>query len=67
MTLSKQNGRLTFSVHDDGRGFDPNATSRGSGGMADRLEAICGEPAIETSPGDGTRVLDRVPRSGLRS
>jgi len=68
-TLSKQNGRLTISVHDDGRGFDPNATGRGTGlqGMADRLAAISGEPAIETSPGDGTTVLDRVPRSGRRS
>jgi len=69
VTLSKQNARLTFPVHDDGRGFDPNATGRGAGlqGMADRLEAICGEPAIETSPGDGTTALDRVPRSGRRS
>jgi signal transduction histidine kinase len=69
VTLSKQNGRLTFSVHDDGRGFDPNATGRGTGlqGVADRLEAICGEPAIETSPGGGTTAIDRVPRSGRQS
>jgi signal transduction histidine kinase len=69
VTLSQQNGRLTFSVDDDGRGFDPNATDRGTGlqGMADRLEAIGGELAIETSPGGGTRVLGRIPTSGRRS
>ncbi|HJY31403.1 MAG TPA: GAF domain-containing sensor histidine kinase [Actinomycetota bacterium] len=69
VTLSQQNGRLTFSVDDDGRGFDPNAAGRGTGlqGMADRLEAIGGELAIETSPGGGTTVLGRIPTSGRRS
>jgi signal transduction histidine kinase len=69
VTLSQQNGRLTFSVDDDGRGFDPNATGRGTGlqGMADRLAAIGGELAIETSPGVGTTVLGRIPTSGRRS
>ncbi|HEY6652244.1 MAG TPA: hypothetical protein VI364_08085 [Actinomycetota bacterium] len=41
--------------------------NNGLQGMAGRLEAICGEPAIESSPGDGTTALDRVPRSGRRS
>ncbi len=61
--LSQQNGRLDFSVVDDGRGFDPNATEQGTGlqGMADRLEAIGGELTIETAPGRGTSVIGRVP------
>jgi signal transduction histidine kinase len=70
VTLAKQDGRLTFSVHNEGRGFDPNATGRGTGrlqGMTDRLEAIGGELAIETSPGDGTTVLGTVPTSGRPS
>jgi signal transduction histidine kinase len=62
--LFQQNGRLTFSVDDDGRGFDPNATDRGTGlqGMSDRLEAIGGELTIETSPGHGTTVVGRIPK-----
>lgn len=69
VTLSQQNGRLTFSVDDDGRGFDPSATGRGTGlqGMADRLEAIGGELAIETAPGRGTTVLGTIPTSGRPS
>jgi signal transduction histidine kinase len=68
VTLSKQNERLTFSAYDDVRGFHPNATGgTGLQGMANRLEAICGELAIGTSPGDGTTVLASVPRSGRRS
>ena len=68
--LSKQNCRLTSSVHNEGRGFDPNPTGQGTGrlqGMVNRLEAIGGELAIETSPWDGTTVLGRVPTSGRRS
>jgi signal transduction histidine kinase len=65
--LSQQNGRLTFSVEDDGRGFDLGGADRGTGlqGMADRLDAIGGELAIETAPGGGTSVLGRIP-AGVR-
>ena len=66
--LSQQNGRLTFSVEDDGRGFDRNATGLGTGlqGMADRLEAIGGELTIETEPGVGTCVRGLIPTPGGR-
>ena len=63
VTLSKQNA-----------GSRPRSTTTAAGstrtlraealavqGMVDRLEAIGGELAIETSPGDGTTVLGRVP------
>jgi signal transduction histidine kinase len=65
--LSQQNGRLTFSVEDDGRGFELGAADRGTGlqGMADRLEAIGGELAIESAPGRGTSVRGRIP-AGVR-
>ena len=67
--LSQQNGQLTFSVDDDGRGFDPGTNDGGTGlqGMADRLEAIGGELTIETAPGGGTSVRGRVPTGGRRS
>ncbi|MEX2420500.1 MAG: sensor histidine kinase, partial [Actinomycetota bacterium] len=61
--LSQENGRLTFSVTDDGRGFDPSAAGHGTGlqGMADRLDALGGELQIESAPGLGTTVTGTVP------
>ncbi|HEV8596746.1 MAG TPA: histidine kinase, partial [Candidatus Dormibacteraeota bacterium] len=55
--LAASNGRLSFEVADDGRGFEPGA-ARGSGlqGMADRLDAIGGRLEIESEPGRGTVV-----------
>jgi signal transduction histidine kinase len=54
---------LTFLVHDDGRGFDPGAASRGTGlqGIADRLAALGGEVTIRSAPGEGTTVTGRLP------
>ena len=48
---------------DDGAGFDPGATSYGTGlqGMADRLDAIGGTLLVESSLGRGTIVRGRVP------
>jgi signal transduction histidine kinase len=63
VTLSHEDGRLCFSVTDDGRGFDPEATDSGTGlqGMADRLEAIGGTLTIDSAPHRGTTVTGRVP------
>ena len=63
VSLAQQNGRLTFAVADDGRGFDPEDTGLGTGlqGMADRLAAIGGDLEIESSPGEGTTVRGRIP------
>jgi signal transduction histidine kinase len=61
--LRLEEGHLVFSVSDDGRGFDPAATPRGSGlqNMADRLEALGGEILIESAPDRGTLVTGRIP------
>jgi signal transduction histidine kinase len=58
VTLGQQNGRLTFAVVDDGRGFDPDDAGMGTGlqGMADRLEAVGGELQIRSVPGGGTTI-----------
>src|SRR5262249_25553425 len=44
VSLRRSNGRLSFTVTDDGIGFDAAATNYGTGlqGMADRLDAIGG-------------------------
>jgi signal transduction histidine kinase len=54
---------LTFAVHDDGRGFDTDATGYGTGlqGMVDRLAALDGNVSVSSRPGEGTTVGGRVP------
>ena len=56
--LSCANGGLEFTVTDNGAGFDPGATRKGSGlqGMADRLAALGGTLDIQSvGPGTGPR------------
>jgi signal transduction histidine kinase len=61
--LAESAGSLTFTVRDDGVGFDPGARGYGTGmqGMADRLAALGGELHVTSAPGDGTVVEGRVP------
>jgi signal transduction histidine kinase len=54
---------LAFTVEDDGTGFDPASTPKGTGlqGISDRLGALGGTIDITSTPGHGTRVTGRVP------
>ena len=63
VTLSRANGSLSFSVVDDGVGFDQGVTGYGTGlqGIADRLGALDGELEVTSRPGTGTTVAGRVP------
>jgi signal transduction histidine kinase len=63
LTLRQGDGVLSFEVADDGRGFDPTTTARGTGlqGMRDRMEAVGGEIRIESEPGQGTKVRGVIP------
>ena len=60
--LAERDGRLIFEIEDDGRGFDADTTTFGTGvqGMADRLDAIGGTLDIRSAPGEGTRVRGEV-------
>jgi signal transduction histidine kinase len=64
--LGERDGRLEFEIADDGRGFDPTATSYGTGmqGMVDRLDAIGGTLEVSSESGRGTVVLGRIQLPG---
>jgi signal transduction histidine kinase len=61
--LSDREGKLTFQVEDDGGGFDPGTTRRGSGltNIGDRLDALGGALEISSASGRGTRLRATVP------
>ncbi len=61
--LGESDGVLRFEVRDDGKGFDAASTKRGSGltNMEDRLDALGGAVAVDSAPGDGTRLRGHVP------
>jgi signal transduction histidine kinase len=63
VTLRQDGPSLTFTVADDGQGFDRSATPMGTGvqGMSDRLAALGGTIEITSAPGQGTQVTGRVP------
>jgi signal transduction histidine kinase len=54
---------VLIEVHDDGRGFDPGDASEGFGlvGMRERVAAVGGSVAVESSSGEGTRLCARLP------
>jgi signal transduction histidine kinase len=66
VSLRRADGALTFSVSDDGRGFDTTTTGYGTGlqGIADRLGALDGEVRVRSEGGHGTTVTGRVPLDG---
>jgi signal transduction histidine kinase len=62
ISLTQQNGELTFEVQDDGRGFDVRTTTGGAGlqSMRDRLDVVGGTMEIVSTPDLGTAVKGRV-------
>jgi len=64
--LAERDGRLLFEIEDDGRGFDADTTTYGTGmqGMADRLDAIGGTLDIRSVPGEGTVVRGEITVAG---
>jgi signal transduction histidine kinase len=69
--MNGASGSLRLEVIDQGRGFDARAIAGGPGiglsSMRERLEALGGTLNIISTPGQGTRVLAVLPRSGGNS
>ena len=63
VAIARENGAITFTVHDNGRGFDPATTPRGSGlqNMVDRLSAMGGTLETTSAPGSGTTIRGTLP------
>ena len=63
ITGKQENGRLSFSVRDDGSGFDPSAAPGiaeghfGLQGIRERIARYGGELQIESAPGKGTQAV----------
>lgn len=55
---------LVISIHDDGKGFEPDAVGprrRGLVGMRERVELLGGAIEIRSAPGEGTDIDARLP------
>jgi signal transduction histidine kinase len=61
--LGERDGDVTFTVSDDGAGFDPTAVQRGAGltNIAHRVAAAGGTLELEARPGAGTRITGTLP------
>jgi signal transduction histidine kinase len=67
LTLSYMDGEAALDVRDDGAGFAPGVDGSGPNGglglrgMRERVEALGGRLAVESTPGGGTTVAATVP------
>jgi nitrate/nitrite-specific signal transduction histidine kinase len=63
VVVNEADGVVRVQVRDDGRGFDPGASSLGFGvvGMRERVELLAGTLLIESAPASGTVVHAEVP------
>ena len=59
---------VELGISDDGTGFDSSAaplpTQQGLRGMRERVEMLCGDFNVTSTPGSGTHVLARIPATG---
>ncbi len=63
--LTQEADHFTLQVHDDGDGFDPDTSSSMSLGLKsirERAQETGGELSIESSDGEGTRIIIHWPR-----
>ena len=69
IALRSEREAVCLEISDDGTGFDPNAPARPGGGLASmtaRAQEMRATLNIQSSPGQGTSVVIRVPASPLK-
>ena len=59
--IREEGGALAVEVEDDGVGGADQSAGTGLSGLADRVAALDGSFAVESPPGDGTRVRAEIP------
>lgn len=59
VTAARTGNRLRLVIEDDGRGFDPGASTRRHGllGMSERMALLGGQLHIDSSPAGGTAII----------
>ena len=62
VSLTEDGVDVAFTIADDGPGFDPAATTSGTGlrNMSDRLAALGGSCQVDSGPGRGTTITGRI-------
>jgi signal transduction histidine kinase len=67
VSLRSVGGEISFSVADDGDGFDTQTAKRGVGlrSMSERLEALGGALEVRSARGGGTTVAGHVPAAAF--
>jgi signal transduction histidine kinase len=64
VSLYQDQAGLVLEIDDDGRGFDPTAvtgTGQGLRNLRERAESLGGQAEIDSTPGEGTRILVTIP------
>jgi signal transduction histidine kinase len=61
VSVTAADGRVTVSVSDDGVGGAELGSGTGLQGLVDRVGAVDGTLALESPPGQGTRVVAAIP------
>jgi signal transduction histidine kinase len=63
IALREEPGEVVLEISDDGPGFNPSQGRIGAGlqNMADRVNAVGGSWNVITAPGEGVRLLARIP------
>ena len=62
VSLAQDGSGVAFTIADDGPGFDPAATTSGTGlrNMSDRLAALGGSCQVDSGPQRGTTITGRI-------
>jgi signal transduction histidine kinase len=61
VAISRYDGHLVVEVSDDGDGGADPVRGSGLGGLADRLDSLCGTFRVTSPPGGGTRLRAEIP------